>query len=176
MAAGGLRRDERGRPRRGGFLIDPEPYSVGRIKLDADRPGVRDIDLALEVEDLAAGLSSQLVQGQGAGNLRISNRPAARARRSRPGRAAILCRGLTLQGPRRPASTPSSAGSSVSSGSRKARACPARRGSGPGRRTRRGSSGWPGPWASASRPVFWSSIEATGTTRRAPVASLSTIR
>ena len=46
------------------FVVDPEADSVGRIELDADRPGTRDIDLALEVEDLAAGLSGQLVQRQ----------------------------------------------------------------------------------------------------------------
>ena len=36
----------------------------GRIELNADRPGIRDVDLALEIEDLAAGLRGQLVERQ----------------------------------------------------------------------------------------------------------------
>ena len=58
-------------------LVDPDRGASGRVELHLDRPGTRDVDLALEIDDLRAGRWNDLAERQQAGDRGIGHGPAA---------------------------------------------------------------------------------------------------
>ena len=108
----------------------------------ANRPGGSRRRSRPEVKDLAADLCGQLVERQSAGDLGVRGTSSGLGSAFKTWSRNVVGVGdRVCQSGRGPTSTPASAGSSGWCGWRTGRACPARRGTGPGRRTRRASSG-----------------------------------
>ena len=55
MASGGQRADDRRRVGRRRFVVDPRPDSFRRIELNANRTGIGNVDLALQIKNSSTG-------------------------------------------------------------------------------------------------------------------------